>query len=59
MKHLSTADELKESYELLRAHAKMSSEVFSDQFARFGLAGIRQLVRIVALDLTDPESMVE
>jgi hypothetical protein len=48
---LTPADELKAAYLFLTTYARISREFFADQYARFGMAGIRQLCEIVRREL--------
>jgi len=45
----SRAEELREAYELLSQHARFSKKFFTDQYTKFGMRGIRQLIALLVL----------
>jgi hypothetical protein len=44
---VTSAEELREAYMLLHKMCRISRKLFSDQYTKFGMAGIRQLIEII------------
>jgi hypothetical protein len=53
---MTDAAELKEAWNYLNSNAKLSRHFFEDQYIRFGIRGVRQLIDIVKQDIIRREN---